>query len=144
MSEPNNPSGNIRSDSTAAKRNAYQKTSAALGIISGGVALIASPYTYYLLAPMVSISAILMIVGGVLVGTRNKTAGALLILFGGLFCGFVGLPWLLWILLATAFGSWVYNLPLLPLGMLLPIASFILALMSREPSKAKLPQSQQT
>jgi hypothetical protein len=120
----------------AARRNVYRKTSGALGLISGGFALVALPYVYFLLTPALPISAILMIVGGVLIWTRNTMLGALLILVGGLFGGFYGLPWLLWTLLAPAFGNWVYGLPLLPLGLLLPIASFVLAFMSREPSKA--------
>jgi len=125
-----------------ARRNAYRKTSAALGLIGAGLALIALPQVYFLLVPVLSISVILMLAGGVLVWTRNTILGASLILLGGLFGGFLGLPWLLWILLATAFGDWVYSLPLLPLGTLIPIASFVLAFMSREPSKAKPSQSQ--
>jgi hypothetical protein len=62
---------------------------------------------------------------------------------GGFFGGFLGHSSLLYALLATVFGGWVYSLPLLPLGMLIPIASFVLALMSRESSKIKLPRSQQ-
>ena len=125
-----------------ARRNAYRKTSAALGLIGAGLALIALPQVYFLLVPVLSISVILMLAGGVLVWTRNTILGTSLILLGGLFGGFLGLPWLLWILLATAFGDWVYSLPLLPLGTLIPIASFVLAFMSREPSKAKPSQSQ--
>ena len=83
-----------------------------------------------------------MFAGGVLVWTRNTMLGALLVFVGGVFGGFLGLPSLLWVLLTTAFGDWVYSLPLLPLGMLFPIASLVLAFMSREPSKTKLLQSQ--
>ena len=114
-----------------------------LGFVGAGLALIALPFVYFLLVPFVFISAILMLVGGVLVWTRITDVGALLVLVGGFFGGLLGHSWLLYMLLAAVFGGWVYSLPLLPLGMLIPIASFVLAFMSREPSKAKLPQSQQ-
>jgi hypothetical protein len=100
--------------------------------------LITLPYVHFLQVPMVYVSVVLMIVGSVLVGTRNATSGALLILFGGFLGGFMGLPLVLWMLLATAFGDSVYRLPLIPLGLLLPTVSFTLALMSREPSEVKL------
>jgi hypothetical protein len=122
----------------AARKNAYRKTSATLGLIGAGLALIALPFAYFLLVPLLFLSAILMFAGGVLVWTRNTVPGACLVLVGGLFGGFFGLPSLLWKLLATAFGDWAYSLPLLPLGMLIPIASLVLAFMSREPSKTKL------
>lgn len=76
-----------------------------------------------------------MLVGSVLVWIRNAKAGAPLILVGGVFGAF-GLPSLLWRLLASAFGNWVYGLPLLPLGLIIPIASAVLAIMSREPSRS--------
>ncbi len=111
-----------------------------LGFVSAGLALIALPFVYFLLVPFVFISAILMLVGSVLIWTRNTIeAGALLILMGGFFGGLLGHSSLLYALLATAFGSSVYSSPLLPLGMLIPIASFVLAFMSREPPKTKLP-----
>lgn len=100
--------------------------------------MVTLPYVYFLLVPRVYISVVLMIVGSVLVGTRKATSGALLILFGGFFGGFMGLPLVLWMLLATIFGGSVYGLPLLPLGLLLPMVSFVLALMSREQSEVKL------
>jgi len=139
LPETSDSSGTQSDSRVVARKNAYRKASAVLGLAGGGLALISSVYIYFLLEPFVSISAILMIAGSVLVWTRNTMTGSLLILAGGLFGGFFGLPSLLWILLATAFGDWAYSLPLLPLGMLLPVASFVLALMSREPSKAKLP-----
>lgn len=124
----------------AARKNAYRRASAMLGFVSAGLALIALPFVYFLLVPFVFISAILMLVGSVLIWTRNTIeAGALLILMGGFFGGLLGHSSLLYALLATAFGSSVYSLPLLPLGMLIPMASFVLAFMSREPSKTKLP-----
>jgi len=115
-----------------------------LGLAGAGLALIALPFVYFLLVPFVFISAILMLVGGVLVWRRNPIeVGALLVLVGGFFGGLLGHSWLLYMLLAAVFGSWVYRLPLLPLGMLIPIASFVLAFMSRQPSKTKPPKSQQ-
>ena len=145
MSETSNSSGMTQPNSiVAARKNAYRRASATLGLAGAGLALIALPFIYFLLVPFVFISAILMLVGGVLVWTRNPIeAGALLVLVGGFFGGLLGHSWLLYMLLAAVFGSWVYRLPLLPLGMLIPLASFVLAIMSRQPSKTKLPQPQQ-
>lgn len=143
MSEPSNPSGITRSDSrTAARRNAYRKVSTALGIISGALALVALPYSYFLFTPVLSVTAVVMILGGILVGIRHTKSGACLIILGAFLGGALGLPILLWALLAQAFGHWVSRLPLLPLGFVLPIASFVLALMSLSPSRGKhqLPQ----
>jgi hypothetical protein len=105
------------------------------------LALIAVPVTYFLLEPPLIISAALMLAGGMLIWYRNTITGAVLVLVGGFFGGFLGLPSLLWAWLAIAFGDWVYSLPLLPLGLILPIASFTLAFMSQESSKPKLPHS---
>ena len=93
--------------------------------------MVALPYVYFLLYPFVSISAVLMIVGGVLVWTRKAILGASLVLAGGLLGGFLGLPSLLWTLLAAAFGNEVYRLPLLPLGLVLPLTSVVLGLLSQ-------------
>jgi hypothetical protein len=71
-----------------------------------------------------------MLAGGILVWKRITVPGALLILIGGLAGGFFGLPSLLWMLLASAFGNWAYSLPLLPFGLPIPIASLVLAFMS--------------
>ena len=125
------------------RKNAYRRASATLGFVGAGLALIALPFVYFLLVPFVFISAIIMLAGGILVWTRIVDVGAWMVLVGGFFGGFLGHSSLLYALLAAAFGGWVHSLPLLPLGMLIPIASFVLALMSRESSKIKLPRSQQ-
>lgn len=145
MSEKSNSSVVTQSDSrVAARKNAYRRVSAMLGFVGAGLALIALPFVYFLLVPIVFISAILMLIGGVLVWTRSTIEiGAFLVLAGGLFGGEIGHAYLLYTLLATVFGDWVYGLPLLPLGMLIPVASFVLAFMSRKPSKIEPPESQQ-
>ena len=133
LSEKSNSSGLTKSDSGAdVRKNAYRRASATLGFVGAGLALIALPFVYFLLVPFVFISAIIMLAGGILVWTRIIDVGASLVLLGGFFGGFLGHSSLLYALLATAFGGWVHSLPLLPLGMLIPIASFVLALMSRE------------
>jgi hypothetical protein len=133
-----NDSRIIQLNSTVATRkNVYRKASTGSGLTGAGLALTASPFVYFLLEPLLFISAILMFIGSILVWTRSTIIGASLILVGGFFGGFLGLPSLLWRLLAAAFGNWVYRLPLLPLGVIIPIASSILAFMSREPSKSR-------
>ena len=132
----------------AVRKNAYRRASAMLGFVGAGLALIALPFVDFLLVPFVFISAVIMLVGGVLIWidrsrSRTTDVGASLVLVGGFFGGFLGHSSLLYALLVTVFGGWVYSLPLLPLGMLIPITSFVLAFMSRQPSKIKLPQSQQ-
>ena len=144
MSDTGNSSGMTQPNlGVAARKSAYRRASASLGFAGAGLALIALPFVYFLLVPIVFISSILMLVGGILVWTRNTDVGAMLVLGGGLFGGFLGHGSLLYVLLATVFGGWVYGLPLLPLGWLIPIASLVLAFMSREPFRAKLPQSRQ-
>ncbi len=111
-----------------------------LGFVSAGLALIALPFVYFLLVPLVFISAIIMLIGGVLIWidrsrSRTTDVGASLVLVGGLFGGFLGHGALLYVLLASVFGGWVYSLPLLPFGWLIPAASFVLAFMSRKPSR---------
>jgi hypothetical protein len=122
-----------QSDSTvAARKNVCRKTSTALGVINVGLSLFASSSVYLLLVPFVLISAILMMIGSILVWTKESVAGAVLILVGGIVGGYIGLPSLLWTLLAPSYGRWVFGLPMLPLGLIIPVASAILALMSRE------------
>lgn len=82
-------------------------------------------------------SAAVMILGSLLVAMRHATSGAWLIILGASSGGFFGLPILLLALLAHAFGPWVSRLPLVPLGFVLPVASFVLALMSLRPSKGE-------
>jgi hypothetical protein len=143
MSAPSNFLGMTESSSRAtARKSTYRKTSAVLGLAAGVLNLIALPYVYFLLEPLLFVSALLMLAGGMLIWYRNAVAGAVLVLVGGFFGGSLGLPSLLWALLANALGDWVYSLPLLPLGLILPIASLILAFMSREPFTAKPLQSQ--
>jgi hypothetical protein len=145
LSEKTNSSVMTQSDSrVTVRKNAYRRASAILGFVGAGLALIALRFVYFLLMPIVFISATLMLIGGVLVWTRNTAEiGAYLILTGGLFGGEIGHTYLLYALLATVFGNWVYSLPLLPLGMLIPAASFVLAFMSRKQSKTKFPELQQ-
>lgn len=126
-----------------ARKNLYRKTSAVLGFTAGWLALLALPYVYSLIVPLMYFSAVLMMVGGVLVWIRNTKPGVALIVVGSFLGGFFALPSLLWRLLATALGNGAYDLPLLPLGTLLPIASLILGVLSLEPPKAKLPQAQE-
>ena len=115
---------------------------AALGLAAGVLNLIALVYVYFLLQFSLVISAALMLAGGLLIWYRTTIAGAILVLIGGFFGGFLGLPYLLWALLTPVFGDRVAALPLLPLGLILPLASFALALISLEPSKAQLSQPQ--
>ncbi len=132
-----NDSRTAQLDSTiATRRDVYRKASTGLGLAGAGLAFAALPFVYFLLEPSLFLGTILMLVGSVLVWIRNAKAGASLILVGGVFGGF-GFPSLLWRLLASTFGNWVYGLPLLPLGLIIPIASSILAFMSG--TRAKTP-----
>jgi hypothetical protein len=125
----------------AERKNTYRKASAVLGFTTGWLGLLALPYVNPLVTPLTFFSAVLMLVGGILVWNQSTKPGAALIVAGGLLGGFFALPALLWRLLATLFGDWAYGLPLLPLGTLLPIASLILAFLSLEPPQTKLEQS---
>jgi hypothetical protein len=129
-------SRNAQSSSTAAtRRDVYRKASTVLGFVGAGLAAAGFLYVYFLLWYSLFIGAILMLVGSLMVWTRNTATGAALMVIGGVF-GIFGLPWLLWGLLGAALGNWVYRLPLLPLGLIVPIASAVLAIMSREPSRS--------
>jgi hypothetical protein len=103
--------------------------------VGAGLAAAGFLYVYFLLWYSLFIGAILMLVGSLMVWTRNTATGAALMVIGGVF-GIFGLPWLLWGLLGAALGNWVYRLPLLPLGLIVPIASAVLAIMSREPFRS--------
>ena len=143
MSEKSNSSGMTQSDSKFAVRmNAYQRASAMLAFVGGGLALIGLRFVFWILVPVAFIFAVIMLVGGVLIWIDRLDVGITLVLVGGLFGGFTGHGALFYELLATVFKDSMYYWLSFPLGWLIPAASIILAFMSRRPSKTKLPQSQ--
>ena len=124
-----------------ARKNAYRKAAGALGIAAGVINLIALPFVYFLLEFSLIISAALMLTGGLLIWYRTTITGAVLVLVGGFFGGFLGLPFLLFEFFTPIFGDWFARLPLVPLGLILPLASFVLALMSLKPFQARASSS---
>ena len=115
----------------SARKHAYRKASVALAVINAGLCVVGSSWVYFLLEPFVLISAGLMILGAYCVWMEQQWAGVVTIGLGCFLGGFFGLSSVLWALLSAAFGSWVYGLPLAPVGFIIPIAGCILALMSR-------------
>jgi hypothetical protein len=123
--------------SAVRRRNAYRNASVALGFTSGTLTLIAVPYSYFLFTPWLLLGGVVTMLGSLLMAMRHTTSGASLIIIGA-YGGVLGLPSLLWELLwALLRATWVFRLPLLPLGLVLPLASFVLALMSRGPSRGE-------
>lgn len=133
MSESNNSSREAQSDSRdAGRKTVYRGASAALGLVSGVLALYATNYAYFLLLPSLYIGGLLMIIGGILVLLRKPGLGGLLVLVGAVAGGGLGLPAFLWMIPGAA------ALPLSPVGFILPGASVILALLSGEPKKRRV------
>jgi hypothetical protein len=125
-----------KSDSkVVTRKNIYRKISVLLAFVAAGISLAALPLGYFLLVPLVDISVLLFVSGGVLIWNEKAITGAVLVLLGGLFGGLFALPWLLWRLLAIPLDDLAYSLPLLPIGLLIPLISVVLAFMSRESRK---------
>ena len=130
LSESNNSSRAVQSDSRdAGRKTVYRGASAALGLASGVLALYVTNYAYFLLLPSLYIGGLLMIIGGILVWLRKPGLGGLLVLVGAVAGGGLGLPAFLWMIPGAAV------LPLSPVGFILPGASVILAFLSGEPKK---------
>jgi hypothetical protein len=112
-----------------ARKTVYRQVSAALGLTSGVLTLFATNVAYFLFLPFLYIGGFFMIVGGILVWYRKPIPGGILVLIGMAAGGFYGLPSFLFLIPGAA------ALPLLPVGFILPAASFILAFKSIEGPK---------
>jgi hypothetical protein len=98
--------------------------------------LFATNVAYFLFLPFLYIGGFLMIVGGILVWYQKPIPGGILVLMGMTAGGFYGLPSFLFLIPGAA------ALPLLPVGFILPGASFILAFKSIEgPAPGKPPET---
>jgi len=124
----------INSRGTARKNN-FRKVSAILAIICGSMDVV---LLNYLFGALLSLSALLMIVGGIIVWRRSAITGALVVLLSLFFGGFLIFPVSLSLIVGFPFDfpfeNWAYGLPL---GLILPIASIIFAVIGREPSRAE-------